>query len=166
MTPQEVISRLCLAFPRSRIAKETLALYQEQLAQQLDAGERERALSAAITRSKFMPSLAELIAWGQGKEPGKGKAKQEREKGWDRDTVEFIKREVSAQKRGDQRELDFLARVRRAWHAARWRNRHGSLHPCDYGLDLETELDQLGMNFDGSTQNGRPHHELATVGEA
>jgi hypothetical protein len=174
VTADELIAKLMIAYPRSKTPRETLTLYREKLAA-LTSEQRDRALDSALAKSKFMPSLAELLAWAVGREPGKAKAKRETQ-GWDRDTLIFMKREEAAQKRNDRREMDFLIRVRRAWHAAKWRSKHGGLHGSDEkrpgncvggvvrgwtNEEFNEELRYLGMNLDGSTINGRPHGELA-----
>lgn len=78
MTPQELFDRLLVAFPRTKLSGAHVALYLERFGH-MKPEERELALEAAIDRHRYksIPTIAELLAWGQGKEPGKGRAKRE-----------------------------------------------------------------------------------------
>jgi hypothetical protein len=75
--------------------------------------------------------------------------------------MKFGQRQRDAERRGDHAEVDFLARLTRAWHSARYRRKTGKKHPQDTDCDLDGELSYLGLDQNGDALNGRPLHELA-----
>lgn len=164
MTTNDAIEYLVRLYPRSKTPPATISLIRDELAKLTDE-QRTRAVEACKTKSKYFPSIAELLAWAQGREPGKARAKKD-EARWDSGTLAFMRREQEAARRGDVIEQRFLRALRHAWHAGRWRSKNGTLHPSDVATfgtveRFDSYMNGLGLNPDGSAINGRGLHELA-----
>lgn len=79
MTAEQALVALLAYFSRTKMSEPQQAIYLAKL-RTLKPEQLSAACESAIDKHKYktIPSVAELLAWGQGKEPGKATARSEK----------------------------------------------------------------------------------------
>lgn len=152
MTPEQALVALLAYFSRTKLNDAQTAIYVSKL-RALKPEQLERACSDAIDKHKYktIPSVAELLAWGQGREPGRARSRQKHV--WDRANLEYAR--LLRDPTVDHSAL--AARTTARFEAIRRAQDRPVLQ--SHFQDLDVELDLRGLDWNGEPREER--HRMA-----